>query len=455
VSLDSKVIFFDRKLHPDNSGGINDLDDIWYSVKDKEDIWSTPKQPKNNLNTKNSDVLFSITPYGKALIYGTNLGKKDEFSLADLSNETLSNSSKITIKNYTNNSSNFFGNLSGDGKILILAIEQEKGFGNLDLYVCYREESENVFTEPKNIGQTINTKQAEGSPFLAYDNKTLFFISQGHPGYGGKDIYVSRRLDDSWTNWSKPINLGKSINTPRDESSICLTALGDSAVITSWDNVNSREGIYWVCLPDSLQPSPYNVVRGKLGNYIVNQNSKSAETKFIINYDKKPQEVYYFSDKSFAFVIDSGEFVSVIVSKEGFEDFGFSLNTNRLTYSKFVDYNVTLKEQVAKEILIGKSYFDYDSYLLSDSSSKSIKDVQNYIMFPKEAKLLLIGYSDKSGTDEYNLELSRKRAESVMNELLKMGFLSNNIKIIAKGKTELMYDNDAENRRVDIFLNEH
>jgi outer membrane protein OmpA-like peptidoglycan-associated protein len=126
-----------------------------------------------------------------------------------------------------------------------------------------------------------------------------------------------------------------------------------------------------------------------------------------------------------------------------------------LTYSKFVDYNVTLKEQVAKEILIGKSYFDYDSYLLSDSSSKSIKDVQNYIMFPKEAKLLLIGYSDKSGTDEYNLELSRKRAESVMNELLKMGFLSNNIKIIAKGKTELMYDNDAENRRVDIFLNEH
>jgi len=66
-------------------------------------------------------------------------------------------------------------------------------------------------TKPVNMGSVINTEFEESSPFLANDMKTLYFASKGHNGYGGYDIYVTERLDESWTNWSAPKNLGHAI----------------------------------------------------------------------------------------------------------------------------------------------------------------------------------------------------------------------------------------------------
>ena len=99
-----------------------------------------------------------------------------------------------------------------DQKTLIHAIEMNDSKGDQDLYVSFRK-VDGSWSRPKNLGSTINTIKAENSPFLASDGVTLYFSTNGRPGYGKNDIFMSRRLDDSWVNWSEPENLGPSINT--------------------------------------------------------------------------------------------------------------------------------------------------------------------------------------------------------------------------------------------------
>ena len=88
--------------------------------------------------------------------------------------------------------------------------------GDLDLYVSIKSKS-GIWSTPLWMGDNINSSFREGSPFLARDNKTLYFYSNGFGGYGGSDLFMSRRLDDTWQSWSKPLNLGPYINTPANE----------------------------------------------------------------------------------------------------------------------------------------------------------------------------------------------------------------------------------------------
>jgi hypothetical protein len=82
------------------------------------------------------------------------------------------------------------------------------------------------------MGDVINTELEESSPFLAPDNETLYFASEGHNGHGGFDIYVTKRLDDTWTNWSKPENLGPAVNSANDDEFFSITQYGDFAIFS-------------------------------------------------------------------------------------------------------------------------------------------------------------------------------------------------------------------------------
>ena len=94
-------------------------------------------------------------------------------------------------------------------------------------------------TEPVNTGATINTDLEESSPYLAPDNRTLYFASKGHNGYGGHDIFVTKRLDDTWTNWSEPKNLGPAVNGGLDDEFFSITHCGNFAVFSKQVNVRN------------------------------------------------------------------------------------------------------------------------------------------------------------------------------------------------------------------------
>jgi outer membrane protein OmpA-like peptidoglycan-associated protein len=152
----------------------------------------------------------------------------------------------------------YFATMNADQNVLILAMNHSESMGDLDLYVSFKE-SDNVWSSPVWMGKSINTSSREGSPFIAQDNKTLYYYSNGLGGFGGSDLFLSRRLDDSWTSWSKPVNLGPYINTSGNERSITLTARGDTACIISTDTTNDREGMYFVCLQPDIRPEEKKV----------------------------------------------------------------------------------------------------------------------------------------------------------------------------------------------------
>ena len=141
---------------------------------------------------------------------------KDGIAYAKKEGNSWSKPEPMKIKNMYNYSEFASYYVSPNGKILLMALQRDDVIGNLDLYVSFRT-NETEWSEPQNMGKNINTIGIESSIFLAADYKTIYFASSGHYGYGGLDIFMAKRLDDSWTNWSEPKNLGHAFNTPAND----------------------------------------------------------------------------------------------------------------------------------------------------------------------------------------------------------------------------------------------
>ncbi len=260
LAPDGTRLYVDRKHHPQNTGGVRDPDEIWYAERLPDGSWSALKNLGPPLNTPGSDVLCALSPDGKeALVFGIyrpDGTKQSGFSTSRRTDSGWSFPKPLRIRNFYNLSQHYYATWSPDRRVLILSLQRLDSYGGLDLYVSVYDSLRDEWSEPENMGSVVNTSGMEGSPFLAPDGKTLYFFSTGHRGYGGMDLFMSRRLDESWKRWSTPVNLGAEVNTVGDEASISLTVRGDSAYIVSIDPITRRPGIYAVCLADSLRPLP-------------------------------------------------------------------------------------------------------------------------------------------------------------------------------------------------------
>lgn len=134
-------------------------------------------------------------------------------------------------------------------------------YGDMDIYVS-RLQQNGVWTEPKNIGNTINSAAVEGSVFIAADNKTIYFASNGISGYGGYDMFMSKRLDDTWLNWSEPVNLGKN-KFHRTRLLLYNSGKRRLCLFSSTNNSYGKADLFRIKLPEILQPEPVTLMKGK------------------------------------------------------------------------------------------------------------------------------------------------------------------------------------------------
>ena len=235
-------LYFSRISHPDNTFGENDNEDIWYSEFDKKSgIWSDPIRMAGVLNNAGPNYINNVSVTGDTVILGNQYLKKGKMR-AGLSysvniNGQWSDPRTIVIKNDYNisNHSNSFVSLKTG--VIIRAVERSESYGDRDLFVSFWNGE--YATEPVNMGGVINTEMEESSPFLASDNKTLYFASKGHNGYGGFDIWVTKRLDESWTNWSEPENLGPAVNGQLDDEFFSITNCGKYGIFSKQVSVHN------------------------------------------------------------------------------------------------------------------------------------------------------------------------------------------------------------------------
>jgi len=211
LSPDGNTLYFIRTFHDANIGGKFAGTDIWMSRKDDQGQWMQASRMDNVWNNKRSNAVIGINSEQSVVYLLNGYTNKSGIAFSKFFGGQWGQPEFIPISGI--NRDDFVGfYVTPEFDVILISMKGEDTLGEEDLYISLKESSGN-WTEPRNLGPTLNTSGFEISPFLSKDKKRLYFSSNGHPGFGDADVFYSERLYDSWTVWSKPQNLGSSINS--------------------------------------------------------------------------------------------------------------------------------------------------------------------------------------------------------------------------------------------------
>lgn len=459
ISPDGNTLFFNREV-VSSSGNKND--DIYYSEKDNNGEWMPSKSIGSPLNNDGHNGIVSVTTDNNTMIImntynedGTQKGSG--LSITNKVNDKWEVPKDISIKDFYNRANFNEYMISADGQILVVALERDDTYGQKDVYVCFKED-ETTFSAPKNLGSVVNTIGNEVGPFLAPDLKTLYYSSDGLPGYGTNDMYMTRRLDDTWTNWSEPVNLGPSINSTEWDAYLTLDASGEFAYMNTSTPDRDLE-IIKIGLPLSLRPEALCLVKGRV------YDSKTNETlDGIVSYkDIKTNEQLGTANSDditgiYQIILTRGRKYSFNASKDGYYPISQNIDLTNINEYKeiIVDLPLTLIEKNA-EILLNNLFFDYNKANLQSESFPELNQLIEFLSSNPDKKIDIIGHTDDKGSPQYNKKLSQDRANSVMQYLITQGIDSK--RLTAKGMGEQIPklpnttdENREKNRRVEVKI---
>lgn len=336
-------------------------------------------------------------------------------------------------------------------------------WGNSDIYISFKTDS--GWTKPLNLGKTINTPYAETSVFLHPDGRTLYFSSNGHGGFGGLDIYKSVRLrEDSWTEWSTPINVGRQINTVGDDWGFHASVNTDTIYFAARDRKGGKGGwdIWKAKVFAELLPANVASVRGKvqdeqarpLAARIKWEDLSTGKT--IGELSSNPQ------DGSYYIALPLGKIYGFFAEKEGYYPQAKNIDTRSMQTASDTTFTFTLLslesiKRGAKSVIIENIFFDFDSYTIQPTSFPELQRLIQLLQKEKELAIEIGGHTDEQGGNSYNLQLSKQRAMAVKEYLIAQGIEKERLTIRGYGKQKPLSTakNQAKqsiNRRVEFTV---
>lgn len=464
ISPDGNKLYFFRKNHPQNMGGRNQTDDIWFSDRTLENTWTKAKNVGFPLNNRESNFVISVSIDNNSLMI-TNKYKSDgSFKDIGISLAIKDSLGKwkvpedVHINDYLNLNKYVSSSVSADKKYLISSIESNDSHGNMDLYVSYKIDDFH-YSKPMNLGNVVNTFSNEISPFLAADNKTLYFSSYGHIGFGSADVFVTRRLDETWQNWSVPENLGSEVNSNAWEAYFTLPASGDYAYMVSNKSSLGLSDIYRIKMNEEAKPQATFLVKGKVINKKNLTPLAAKISVFDLETDSIVSEVISdYNNGNFAIILQKGKKYGFGALKDNFYAINENLDLSTISNYSEIEKNLYLVPiEIGQSVRMNNLFFAYDkSELNSDSKSDIIKLVKLLYSYPKMI-IEIGGHTDNVGSDAYNNALSQARVNAVKIKLMELGI--NSKRLIAKGfgKSKPMASNASEigkatNRRVEFTI---
>lgn len=469
---DGKYLFMTAR-RPKGFGGI----DIFVSEK-IDGVWQEPQALKPPINGSKDETIDNVSVDGNILLLSGNYpGSFGKFDIYISTNSdtgwTAPRQLAIPVNSGHQDES---GYITSDGRAIIFTSDRPGGIGpfvpysqvyngsqngNMDIYISFI--TPNGWSQPVNLGPTINTPFSERSAFLHPDGKTLYFSSEGHPGLGGLDVFKSVRLSDtSWTEWSKPVNLGRFINTVDDDWGYKIGITGDTTFFSSRNRNPGLGGfdIYSITLPQEYRPQKVAIIKGKvldkrnkpLGAQIKWQDLQSGEVLGTLTANPKTGD--------FFIALPLGKFYGYFADKDGYYPTSGNLDLRNLKNDTTITQNIVLvsqKELADKQesIVINNIFFDYDKYELRHESYFELDRFLQFYAKMGNLNIVIEGHTDNIGSEKYNAELSRKRGESVRNYFVGKGIPLNSIEVIPYGSSRPIAANDSDanrqkNRRVEI-----
>jgi outer membrane protein OmpA-like peptidoglycan-associated protein len=300
---------------------------------------------------------------------------------------------------------------------------------DVNLFVALKDNN-GIISEPMNMGAVLNTTGTERSPFLHPDMKSLYFSSDGHGGFGGLDVFISKRLHDScWTCWSKPVNMGKQINSIANDWGFKISTDGQNAYFSKSGNDDGKydADIYEITLPEGMRPDLVATVEG----YVLDRYSQPLKAK-IIWEDLEANEIIGEantdpSNGHYFIVLPTSKIYGYFVDSEGYYPVSSSVDLRE--QSKFItvdeDVDMVYVEDVLEgdqdvSIPINNIFFENGSKELLTISNAELERLAGFIL-EHQIGVMLSGHTDDVGSEESNQILSEQRALSVKNVLIELG----------------------------------
>jgi outer membrane protein OmpA-like peptidoglycan-associated protein len=461
VSPDGKRLYFTRWKHPENLGD-NKNQDIWYTQLDEKKQWEKAKLFPSPINNEENNAICGISPNGKMILLNNVYGKDGHMekgvSLSYLlRNGEWSFPKQIRIQNFKNKSEYSEYTIAPDGKTLLMTTETKDSYGGKDIYVSFLK-PDDTWTEPKNIGPVVNSGESESTPFIAPDGQTMYFSSSGHIGYGNNDVFITRRLDDTWLNWSAPENVGPAVNTSEWDGYFTVSAKGDYAYFSSVENSMGAEDIFRIKIPEKIKPQTLIQFSGKVVNQVSKQgisarvSIKSQVSGDSLSFDYDP----YLGDLSFMW--PSKKPFQVQVKAKGFvtksEIFDYK-NQAKYTEASHIFEMIPIEE--SKKIKFPNVYFAQSKFEIDKESYQALNEIVSILRENSDFNILIEGHTDNQGDWNENLMLSWERVKQVKEYLVKQGIIETRIQTKGWGGTRPLSASTLEdkrrlNRRVEFSI---
>ncbi len=368
------------------------------------------------------------------------------------------------------------GFLTSDGRSIIFASDRPGGvgsyqrkdidfrgepWGNTDLWVS--TQTDTGWSEPINLGETINTSWAERSPFLHPDGKTLYFASSGHPGLGKLDVFVSTRLkEDSWTEWSEPVNLGKAINGVGSDWGYRVNTAGTHAYFAAEGLPGSKGGsdIYVQEIPEAMRPQQVATIRGIVTD--TDGNPLQVTIKWEdLSSGKEVGRLSSDAESGKYFVtLPLGKNYGYFAEKEGYYPVAKSVDLRETEQGVDIEVNIQLTpiETIAEQgtsVRLNNIFFDTDKSSLKPESEAELSRFARMLGTFPSGIIEISGHTDSVASDAYNRSLSQRRAQSVVDYLVTQGIPRDRLIAKGYGEEKPVADNGLEegralNRRVEF-----
>ncbi|WP_025761263.1 OmpA family protein [Dyadobacter tibetensis] len=463
ISSDGKTLYFARANHPGNIG-TSQRQDIWQSTLDNRGRWSNATNLGAPLNNYGDNAITSISADGNK-IYLINKYLPDgtlefgfSYSMRSAGGWSFPQELRIPSLGVNQNNNSMEVTVSPLGNVLLMALERPDTEGKRDIYVSFLSD-ENQWTPPLNIGSTINSAANESSPFLALDNKTLYFSSEGHSGFGQSDLFLSRRLDDSWTKWSEPENLGPAINSEGWEGYFNLPADATFAYFSSTAENFSDVDIYRIRLSPEIKPQPLVHVSGTVYDL---SNNQPISAEIIVSNSVKDSTIlkttFIPTQEKFQLFLPQNTSYRIEIRKEGYFPEIKELVVNQESTIYQISLDAYLRPIVKGEnIRLSNTMFAQSSATISPGTYEELDLVADYLIQNPQSRVLLEGHTDNQGDIKKNVQLAQDRVNAVKKYLTGKGVAPGRIDTKAWGPSRPLTHNLTEearqkNRRVEFTI---
>lgn len=476
LTADGTTLVYTRKL--------GDQEDFYLSRKGSNG-WREGR-PMEDINTSLSEGAQSISADGKFLVF-TACNRPDGEGSCDLYFSEIKKGrwTKPANMGAPVNTASWESqpSISADGRTLYFSWAPDFNSGNREIRVSYRQ-ADGRWSRPKNLSEEINTPYSEQSPFIHSDGQTLYFMSNGHPGFGSHDLFYARKQEDG--TWSVPTNLGFPINTAAAEGAMIISLDGKTAYfstdradpsvdgVSPFDRPESKgnSDIYTFTLYESARPIPLTYVQARVYDADT-QKPLEAKVEFVeLLAAKTHASSVTDGDGEFLVCLPLGNNYALNVSKENYlfhsENFALIDRKSNKPYVLEIALQKIPKALAAsndkptpvpasKPIVLKNVFFDTGSADLRSESYTELNRLKELLVKNARMEIQINGHTDNVGSEENNQALSTARAKAVYEYLIDAGIKASRLRFKGFGESKSIDSNNTpdgrqRNRRTEFLI---